>query len=223
MGKHDSYKTSTQKGNNHVTDQSLMSITSLGSTSIILANLKEKLIKLKSLMDSDTSHEDVAPLIKNAIEAFIKKSIQLNVPVDDIKRDLASMNILIDESEQSWSINRADELATTSAERPDVCDSLPAATRDSKLILNKEIVHHASLCCLMVSTADKEQLITTHNRHLLEEISISKARDGEVDRYLIARNGKTYYVAFKGELILENWKKQFKSFEEGEFLKTKFV
>ena len=158
-------------------------------------------MKLKSLMDSDTSHEDIAPLIKNAIEAFIRRSIELKVPLDDIKRDLASMSILMNESEQSWSINRADDLAMASTVRlDDVCESLPA-TKDKKLLFTKDIVYHASLCCLLASTViDKKQLVTTHNRHLLEEVSISKPREGEVDRYLIARYGKTYY-AFKGELI----------------------
>lgn len=155
-----------------------------------------------------------AHLVKNAIENYIKKSNELKTPLDEIKQGLNSMNTLLSDSELSWSMSRVDELVTPLL--PDVMELHRSASSDETPLFSKEVVYHASLCCLLVSTnSDKHLLVTDHNRHLFEEVSISKSKDSIVDRYLIARQGKTYYVAFKGELILNKWKRQFKSFEEG--------
>jgi len=83
----------------------------------------------------------------------------------------------------------------------------------------KETLYHASLCCYTVCTCDANTYKDFFNKdlpnHNLEEVSRSLSRDREqVDRYLIARQGKTYYVAFQSEPLLVQWL-NFTSFQEG--------
>ena len=191
-----------------------------GCTSVLIANLKEDLDKLKSLSINDDD-EHTLPLIKRAVDTFLKRSFETRIPINEVKRDLSLLStthLLLTESELTWSISHAEELATSMspscAEAVDSSKVLPA--RDLKPLFNKEVVYHAGLCCVVVnSPSGKNLLASDHNRHLLEEVSIARPKEGQVDRYLIARQGKTYYVAFKGELNLDNWRKHFKSFEEG--------
>ena len=86
----------------------------------------------------------------------------------------------------------------------------------------KDTVYHGSLCCLTVNKCDAGNyhhfLNSQRNHHTFQSASLSRipAKDpDEVDRYLIALQDKTYYVAFKGESNLLQWKDKFKSFEEG--------
>ena len=175
-------------------------------------------------MDVDKTFEHTAPLIKEAVDTFLKHSFKTRVPLEEVKQDLSILStthLLLTDSELSWSMNRAEELAAAMsppcAEAVDSSKVLPA--RDVKPLFSKEVVYHASLCCVAVnSPSGKNLLVSDHNRHLLEEVSIARPKEGQVDRYLIARQGKTYYVAFKGELNLDNWRKHFKSFEEGKYI-----
>ena len=171
-------------------------------------------------MDVDKADEHTTPLIKGAVDTFLERSFETGVTIEEVKQDLsilATTHLLLTESELSWSMSRAEELAAAILPPCAEVVSKVLPVRDLKPLFNKEVVHHASLCCMVInSPSGKEVLTSDHNRHLLEEISISRPKEGQlVDRYLIARQGKTYYVAFKGELVLDNWRKNFRSFEEG--------
>ena len=193
-----------------------------GRRSVLFANLQETLEKLKSLGmdDDDASTEHTTPLIKSAIDTFLKRSLEMKVSMEEVKQDLSVLNtvhLLLTESELSWSMSRAEELAAAMSPPCAEVVSKVLPVRDLKPLFSKEVVYHASLCCMVVnSPSGREVLTSDHNCHLLDEVSFSRPKEGQpVDRYLIARQGKTYYVAFKGELVLDNWRKNFRSFEEG--------
>ena len=95
----------------------------------------------------------------------------------------------------------------------------PKRKQPRQCMFTKETVYYASLCCLTVSNCDSSNYLdflkTKHPHHEFSEASLSRTREGEVDRYLVVKEGKTYYIAFKGEQNLMEWKKKYGSFEEG--------
>ena len=86
-------------------------------------------------------------------------------------------------------------------------------------LFSKESVYYASLCCLTVNRCDASNyhkfLATSHPHHSITAVSLSRPRENEVDRYLIAVSGKTCYISFKSETSLTEWKRLYHSFEEG--------
>ena len=85
----------------------------------------------------------------------------------------------------------------------------------------KDTVHHASLCCRLVSDPKidagnyqsffkKKEVIPGHS---FQKVSLSREKQ---DRYLIAQQGDSIlYFTFQSEPSLQKWKRQFKSFSEG--------
>ena len=85
----------------------------------------------------------------------------------------------------------------------------------------EDTIYHASLCCFAASTEDsssyKSFFETDFPNHGFEEVSFSISNEREiVDQYLIARKGKTYFIAFRSEQSFSKWPELYKSFEHGE-------
>ena len=91
------------------------------------------------------------------------------------------------------------------------------SSKKTQKVFCDDAVYHATLCSYAVSTCDTKNFkdFFKDYHHSFDEASLSIPRDQEVDRYLIARKAKTYFIAFKGELLLSDWQKQFTSFAEG--------
>lgn len=121
-----------------------------------------------------------------------------------------------------WAVSKAIELCSSSTDGASSPPKLEPAANVSKQedLFSKHTVYHASLCCLTVNHCDTttyhEFINDKKPRHSFSEVSISRTRDCEVDRHLIAFERKRYYIAFKGEPNLSQWPKKFKSFEEGD-------
>lgn len=82
----------------------------------------------------------------------------------------------------------------------------------TKPLFNKDVVYHASLCCLAVNDRMALQRGTCKYGHSFDEVSISC---NEKQCYLIARQGEsTYYIAFKGITDIREWL-IYSSFTEG--------
>ena len=128
-----------------------------------------------------------------------------------------SNDLLIDNSVYDWAIA---ELVSLEKESSD--QSSPDQEGEEKLppLFCEATVHHACLCSLAAATCTagdhKDFFNNKFPEHSLEEASLSRSQDREdVDRYLIAKQGKVYYVAFQSEPLLSDWMKKFSSFEEG--------
>lgn len=128
-----------------------------------------------------------------------------------------SNDLLVDNSIYEWAVNKM----VSSDKQPDEPSSLEQEVQEKlSPLFCEDTVHHACLCSLAASTctaADYRELFNKKfPEHSLEEASLSRSENKEeVDRYLIARQGKVYYVAFKSKPLLSDWMRKFSSFEEG--------
>ena len=159
--------------------------------------------------------------IQTALLDFIETSKKSSISTDSIHKILAKMysnDLLVDNSIYEWVVRRmASTEKETSEQSPpeqeEAEDKLPP-------LFCEDTVHHACLCSLAASTCTAADYKDFFNKkfpeHSLEEASLSRSQDREdVNRYLIARQGKVYYVAFQSEPLLSDWMKKFSSFEEG--------
>ena len=159
--------------------------------------------------------------IKKALSDFIKTTTQSRISPDSVRKVLAKMygsDLLVDNGIYEWALK---EVASTEKE-----SSKPAVEvldiPEDKLppLFCEDTVYHACLCSYATSTRTAANYRDFFNKdfpqHSLEEASLSRSQDKEdVDRYLIARQGKTFYVTFQSEPFLSEWMKKFSSFEEG--------
>ena len=171
-------------------------------------------------VDSEEDKQHLTRNIKKALSSFINTAVQSRVSADSIRKTLAGMysnDLLVDNSVYDWAIAEV-----VSLERESSDQSSPEQEAQEKLppLFCEDTVHHACLCSLAASTCTAAEYRDFFNKkfpeHSLEEASLSRSQDREdVDRYLIAKQGKVYYVAFQSEPLLSDWMKKFSSFEEG--------
>ena len=159
--------------------------------------------------------------IKTALLDFIETSIQSKISSDSVRMVLAGMyssDLLVNNEIYEWALK---EVASTEESSKPTAEVLEVSVDKLPPLFCEDTVYHACLCSYATSTRTaanyKDFFNKDYPQHSLEEASISRSQDKEdVDRYLIARQGKTYYVAFRSEPFLSEWMKKFSSFEEGE-------
>ncbi len=192
--------------------------------------------KLESLKKFDTNRKGSAEhknaMIQGAVQDFIENSSRSGAGRQAIEaelREVYSKDLLVSNDMYQWALKEvessvpADKGASTesSSSPDDAKSSVPP-------LFCKDMLYHASLCCFAVSTCDVATYQGFFNKdypsHCLEEVSLSRSKDREdVDRYLIAKQGSTYYVAFQSEPQLSLWPEKFTSFEEGVFLHSTHI
>ena len=95
------------------------------------------------------------------------------------------------------------------------------ATNDPSPLFVKENVYHALLLANIASVIGShiDHSFFTKNLHAFDEVSIStedsKADNKDLKRYIIARKGKIFFVAFCGEPNLLFWQHEYSSLDEG--------
>ena len=178
------------------------------------------------MLDQQPAEEEAkATLTKGKVRQFIETSLRAGASKDDVKKVLSeiySSDVLISGDIFEWALSEVSITAQAA------CLQQTSSPSDEKEKLPplfcKETLYHASLCCCAVSTCDANTYQKFFNKdfpnHSLEEASLSRSQDREqVDRYLIARHDKTYYVAFQSEPLIAQWPK-FTSFQEGVCINT---
>lgn len=178
------------------------------------------------MLDQQPAEEEAkATLTKGKVRQFIETSLRAGASESDVKKvlsELYSSDVLISEDIFEWALSEVNTTAQAA------CLQQTSSPSDEKEKLPplfcKETLYHASLCCYAVSTCDANTYQKFFNKdfpnHSLEEASLSRSRDREqVDRYLIARHDKTYFVAFQSEPLIAQWPK-FTSFQEGMGINT---
>ena len=154
-------------------------------------------------------------LVKGIVEDFIEKCCQSKVSQDDIRKGLAKIygnELLLSKEAYEFALEEIAAIPQPSL------NSSPDSSEEEQVIelplFCEKTVYHASLCCLAVSSKDTTSFKGVFDRdfpnHHFEEASLSK-----FDRYLIARKGNTYFIAFRSEPSFSEWPKQFKSIEHG--------
>ena len=189
---------------------------SMKSLALELKGQLELMSKVRKL-NQQPAAETKATLIKETVQEFIEMSLRAGASENEVKKvlsELYSSDLLLSEDIYKWVLSEVSTAAQA------VCLEQTSTTSE-KLppLFCKETLYHASLCCYAVSTCDANTYQKFFDKdfpnHSLEEASLSRSRDREqVDRYLIARHDKTYYVAFQSEPLLAQWPK-FTSFQEG--------
>ena len=87
-------------------------------------------------------------------------------------------------------------------------------------LFTKDTLYHANLCCYIVNTCNDlnyEMFELNSTGNMLEEatMSIRGMQKAYVDRYMIARRGDTYLVAFQSERTMCAWSNKYTSFTDG--------
>ena len=187
----------------------------------LATQLRQQLKLLNNVnMLNQQIEESKSTMIKEHVKHFVGTSLRAGASADDVKKVLSTMygtDVLVSGEVYEWALSEVKVTAQA------IClpQSSGSSDKEEKLppLFCKETLYHASLCCYAVCTRDANTYKNFFNEdfpsHHIEEISLSLSRDREeVDRYLIARCGKTYYVAFQSEPLLAQWLK-FTSFQEG--------
>ena len=174
-------------------------------------------------VDKAEMNSAVKDLIKEQIEEFITTCLKISCNPDDVRDILTNIHhtdFLISNETLKWAMERVDSIAVQSIAKSDGdCSNQPSTKEDKKLFCD-DVIYHATLCSHAASTCDendfKKFFNEDHQHHNLDEASLSITRKREeVDRYLIARKGKIYFIAFKSESLLSDWQEKFTSFAEG--------
>ena len=160
-------------------------------------------------------------MVKGAVQDFIEKGIHSKIDKSEIKKSLSDVygtELLFSKEVYEWAMDLIASISQIS------CTNSPESSEEEqeneKPLFCEDTVYHASLCCYAVSTRDANDYKSFFEKdfpnHNFDEVSLSISRDREdVDRYLIAKKGKTYFIAFQSELNFSQWPKQFKSFKQG--------
>ena len=186
------------------------------------SKLKTQLDVLQAIpSNEDHVEESKMTLMKGVVKDFVNTSLQSGASGEAVRKELADMyanDILVSREIYEWGSELVNSLSKPSSEPEQ--DEVVKRKPEKRPLFCKDTVYHATLCCYAVSTCTaatyNEFFLKDFPQHSLEEVSFSRSQDRkEVDRYLIARQGKTYYVALRSEPLLTNWGKEFASFEKG--------
>ncbi len=187
---------------------------------VLSQELRKQLELIKKLpIDSEEDEKLNVPYIKRAMLGFVRDAMKSRIDPDSIRKVLAKLysdDLLVDNSIYEWALEEIalmEEVCSKPLEEVPTKEEIPS-------LFSKDTVYHACLCSLATSTCTVANYKDFFNKkfpeHSLEEASLSRSQDREdVDRYLIARQGKVFYVAFQSEPLLSDWRGKFTSFEQG--------
>ena len=166
----------------------------------------------------------VKTVINEEIEEFITTCcLKTGCAPDDVCGVLTNIHhtdFLINNETLKWAMERVDSIAIQSTSKSNGdCPDQPSTKEEEKLFCD-DIIYHATLCSHAASTCDennfKDFFNEDHPHHNLDEASLSIThKQEEMDRYLIAKKGEIYFIAFKSEPLLSDWQEKFTSFAEG--------
>ena len=162
--------------------------------------------------------------MKEFISRFIQQSIKSEESCENIRKSLEEIclvDMLVPLKLHDWCFaefeKRSSEFSAIS-----ITDIQCADPNLDKILplFSKENVYHAILLSSVVFLHDTQnyQSFFKKNPHTFDEVSMSDGSQKEnklIERYLIARKGKTLFVAFCGEAELSSWQDKYKSLDEG--------
>jgi hypothetical protein len=191
------------------------------SIQLIVESLTSDLnTQLQHLMKMPSSDETKMIMVKDLIQDFLRKSTQSNASKEEMKERLASVygsELLFSKEVYEWALEMIASIPDVSTTKSSP-DSSEEESEVEKPLFCEDTVYHASLCCVAVNSRDSANYKSFFERdypHCFEEVSMSSCQDG-VDRYLIARKEKTYFIAFQSEPSFSKWLELFSSFEQGQ-------
>ena len=202
----------------------------LVDTSVLDSLISKLNCQFELLIDIPGGEEDnedsKMTLMKSMIQQLIKKGIQSESDREKVKKYLTKLysDLFLSKEIYEWALDKINpsvpQISSGSAS-----DAPEEQVESIKPLFCEDTVYHASLCCYAVGTRDATNYTKffSENKHQFDELSLSRSRDNEdVDRYILAKKGKTYYLAFLSEPLFSEWLKKFNSFEHGQLKPTHY-
>ena len=177
--------------------------------------------------------DEINVLIKFKISKFIMISTGNSVNGKEIYEKLSHLcyvTFTVPSRLCSWVMEEVEKVAAPKLTLPKADNADSSKEANPKVVAEplpplpcpviKELLYYSSLCCYAVSTCSvanyRKFFANQANPHSFDEISMSVSQDiDEVDRYLIAVQGQTIYVAFQSEPTIQDWMTKYSSFSEG--------
>ena len=132
---------------------------------------------------------------------------------------LSDPECLISAETCKWALKEID-VAWKNGKVPKCMALVPAASMAREAeppVLSPSLLYHALLCSKAVTTCSNTSGV--HDffcqvGHKLEEASLS-TQGNDVNKYMMAKNGDTFYLAFQSEMSITQWLSVHNTFEEG--------
>ena len=172
--------------------------------------------------------DDIDKLIQSLITVTVENAFKSGEGLDSVRSQMHALSYTtfsIPPHLGAWAIQEVEDvykklyIAESSSTQESAEESLSTSSKPTLHSPENLLLYHSSLCCLAVNsctTATFEDFLGAHT-HMLTEAKLSISQDRvNVDRYLIAEQGSTVYVAFQSEPDLSQWlASPYSSFEEG--------
>ena len=181
----------------------------------------------KALAKAGAPEEALFTCIKESIRQYVEDMLETDESVASLQKQMSVLcykHLLIPSKLTEWVSRVVETISSDRSPAQAVVNPKPQVHEQTKPqeppLFNKDTVYHASLCCHAVSTRDagnfKHFFDHIVRRHCLEEVSMSVSKDKEnVDRYLIAKQLNTIYIAFQSEATISQWMDEYTSFDDG--------
>ncbi len=175
----------------------------------------------KSLLQSDEYIDEKYLLVKEAISKFVCQSLESGEQKESLHaklEELCFVDIMVPQKLHNWCFINLDAQTKDPVSQSAGDET---ATNDPSPLFVKENVYHALLLANIASVIGShiDHSFFTKNLHAFDEVSIStedsKADNKDLKRYIIARKGKIFFVAFCGEPNLLFWQHEYSSLDEG--------
>ena len=165
-----------------------------------------------SACSSTDAKESAITLIKEQVQQFIGKSLESGLSISQVKSEINALcfkelvvpTILVDSVQEEFE-EKSLKCMLKSALSEETVSAKCTSHEEETIVFSKDTLYHAGLCCEAVSLHQRENDVkmffqSKSPMHSLEEISFSQ--NSLTKPYLIAKQGTTIYVAFRGETQL---------------------
>ena len=190
--------------------------------SVEFQELKDELELYKKVSARPDPPDNINDCIEKAIHYHIETSYGAGIPAEMLKEQMQTLNdpeCLIPAETCKWALKEIDTVWKNgkSSKCMAVLPRDPLLRAMETPPLSPFLLYHALLCSKAVSTCSSTKAVHdffTQVGHKLEEASLSP-KGTNVNQYMMAKNGDTFYLAFQSEASITRWLAVHNTFEEG--------
>ena len=180
----------------------------------------------RALAKEGAPEQALCTCIEESIRQYVETMLEAGETVDFLQNQMSLLyckHLVVPSNLLEWT-SRVVE-AVNSERSQDIAVAVAPQSHEELTppkppLFNNDTVYHASICCHAVSTCHAGNFKNFFDHmvrgHRLEEVSMSVSQDKEnVDRYLIAKQQNTIYIAFQSEATISHWMDKYSSFDDG--------
>ena len=197
-------------------------LTNMIGASVEFQDLKRELEVYKKASARPDPPDNTQDLIEKAIHYHIETAHEAGISVETVKEEMQSLSdpeCLISAETCKWALKEIDSIWKNGKSSKSMAvvprASLPRVIKDPSL--PPPLLYHALLCSKAVTTCSSTKGVHeffSQVGHKLEEASFSP-QGSNVNPYIMAKNGNTFYLAFQSEVSITRWLDIHNTFEEG--------